>query len=243
MGNGYIASQALPPRAFGCGRNLWYFLLRNVEQTCEAVRVPRISDPEPAVRENRGNCRRGRNRKADGSSVQSVWLPGLLLTGAGGDPFDEQVTLEELLERSDIVSLHCPLTAQTRGMIGGGAGADEENPFSHHCQRRRGGYPGAGSGPGTGKDCRSGLRRVRHGTAPPADYPLLHTPHTIVTPHIAFASAESMEQRRRLCLTICMPGWRENRSTQCNGRTRVLLHEIHDFAAPPFFVAPEAGFM
>ena len=32
----------------------------------------------------------------------------------------------------------------------------------------------------------------------PADYPLLHTPHTIVTPHIAFASAESMEQRAQI---------------------------------------------
>ena len=29
----------------------------------------------------------------------------------------------------------------------------------------------------------------------PADHPLLHCPNTIVTPHIGFASAESMEQR------------------------------------------------
>ena len=29
----------------------------------------------------------------------------------------------------------------------------------------------------------------------PADHPLLHCPNTIVTPHIAFASVESMEQR------------------------------------------------
>ena len=35
------------------------------------------------------------------------------------DPaIDEQVSLEELLKRSDIVSLHCPLTADTKGMIG-----------------------------------------------------------------------------------------------------------------------------
>ena len=34
-------------------------------------------------------------------------------------------------------------------------------------------------------------------TEPPldAEHPLLHTPNTIVTPHIAFASEESMEQR------------------------------------------------
>lgn len=29
----------------------------------------------------------------------------------------------------------------------------------------------------------------------PADHPLLHCPNIIVTPHIAFASVESMEQR------------------------------------------------
>jgi D-3-phosphoglycerate dehydrogenase len=29
----------------------------------------------------------------------------------------------------------------------------------------------------------------------PTDHPLLQSPNTIVTPHIAFASAESMEQR------------------------------------------------
>ena len=35
------------------------------------------------------------------------------------DPvIDEQVSLEELLKQSDIVSLHCPLTEDTKGMIG-----------------------------------------------------------------------------------------------------------------------------
>ena len=32
----------------------------------------------------------------------------------------------------------------------------------------------------------------------PLDHPLLHTPNTIVTPHIAFASAESLEQRAEI---------------------------------------------
>lgn len=32
----------------------------------------------------------------------------------------------------------------------------------------------------------------------PQDYPLLHSPNTLVTPHIAFASGESMEQRAQI---------------------------------------------
>ena len=31
--------------------------------------------------------------------------------------FIEQVSLEELLKRSDVISIHCPLTDETRGMI------------------------------------------------------------------------------------------------------------------------------
>ncbi|MBM65663.1 MAG: D-glycerate dehydrogenase [Myxococcales bacterium] len=37
------------------------------------------------------------------------------------DPPDEAVGLDELLERSDILSLHCPLTEVTRGLIDGDA--------------------------------------------------------------------------------------------------------------------------
>ena len=30
------------------------------------------------------------------------------------------------------------------------------------------------------------------------DHPLLHTPNTIVTPHVAFATAQSMEKRAEI---------------------------------------------
>lgn len=32
----------------------------------------------------------------------------------------------------------------------------------------------------------------------PVDHPLLHTPNTIVTPHVAFATAQSMEKRAQI---------------------------------------------
>jgi glyoxylate reductase len=35
-----------------------------------------------------------------------------------GEPAEYMSTLEELLSRSDVISLHCPLNAQTKGMIG-----------------------------------------------------------------------------------------------------------------------------
>ena len=34
------------------------------------------------------------------------------------EAIDCQVSLEELLSQADIVSLHCPLTEDTRGLIG-----------------------------------------------------------------------------------------------------------------------------
>ena len=74
------------------------------------------------------------------------------------EAIDCQVSLEELLSQADIVSLHCPLTEDTRGLIGSRE---------------------------LGLMKRSAV----------LINPLLHCPNTIVTPHIAFASVESMEQR------------------------------------------------
>ena len=117
------------------------------------------------------------------------------------DPsIDEQVTLEELLERSDIVSLHCPLTAQTRSMIGGKELARMKKT-AFLINTARGGVvdtPALAAALEQGKIAGAACDVFDMEPPLPADYPLLHTPHTIVTPHIAFASAESMEQRAQI---------------------------------------------
>ena len=120
---------------------------------------------------------------------------------AVSDPsIDRQVSLPELLAQSDIVSLHCPLTEETRGMIGkeqleqmkdsailiNTARGDVADQEALACALREGQIAGAACD-------------VFDKEPPlPADHPLLHTPNTIVTPHIAFASVESMEQRAEI---------------------------------------------
>ena len=110
---------------------------------------------------------------------------------------DRQVTLEELLKEADIVSLHCPLTAETRGMIG-----EEQLQL----MKKTAVLINTARGPvadtealakALGEGRIAGAACDVFETEPPLDteHPLLHTPNTIVTPHIAFASEESMEQR------------------------------------------------
>ena len=120
---------------------------------------------------------------------------------AVSDPsIDEQVTLEELLQQSDVVSIHCPLTLETKGLIGS-AELDKMKKTAILINTARGGVvdttalaAALQNGTIAGAAC-----DVFEAEPPlPADHPLLHTPNTIVTPHIAFASVESMEQRAEI---------------------------------------------
>ncbi|MBE6973649.1 MAG: hydroxyacid dehydrogenase [Ruminococcaceae bacterium] len=110
---------------------------------------------------------------------------------------DEQVSLDELLERSDIVSLHCPLTPQTKGLIGG----DQLTKMKSSAiliNTARGAVVDSAALAQALKEGRiAGAACDVFEMEPPLplDHPLLHCPNTIVTPHIAFASVESMEMR------------------------------------------------
>ncbi|GAB4519108.1 MAG: C-terminal binding protein [Anaerolineae bacterium] len=109
------------------------------------------------------------------------------------------VTFEELLARSDILSLHTPLTPETRGLF------DEETlrkmkpsailvntargPIVRNAALVRALREGWIAG--------AGLDVLEQEPAPP-DEPLLHEPHAIVTPHIAwYSETAKLELQKR----------------------------------------------
>lgn len=110
---------------------------------------------------------------------------------------DEQVSLEELLQRSDLVSLHCPLTKETKGMIGKEQLALMKKEAILINTARGAVVDSEALAQALTKGEIAGAACDVFEMEPPVpkDHPLLHTPNTIVTPHIAFASEESMEQR------------------------------------------------
>ena len=114
---------------------------------------------------------------------------------AVSDPaIDAQVSLDELLQRADIVSLHCPLTEQTRGMIGREQLAQMQRHAILINTARGGVVDSVALAEALERGEIAGAACDVFETEPP----LLHSPNTIVTPHIAFASVESMEQRAEI---------------------------------------------
>lgn len=126
---------------------------------------------------------------------------GYKRTITGNEPdFMEFVSLDELLSNSDIVSLHCPLNEDSRHLINRDTIA----------KMKQGAYIiNAARGPVV--DSEALAEALNNGylagagidvfeNEPPIDtsHPLLNCKNTIVTPHIAFASAESMKLRAQI---------------------------------------------
>lgn len=114
--------------------------------------------------------------------------------GQGSEP----VSLETLLEMSDIVSIHCPLTPETHHLIG----ADQLGRM-----RRGSMLVNTARGPIVdGAALAAALRKghlesaaldVMEHEPVAADDPLLEAPNLIVTPHSAYYSERSMDVLRR----------------------------------------------
>jgi glycerate dehydrogenase len=111
------------------------------------------------------------------------------------------VPLEALLERADVVSLHCPLTAETRGLLDAAALA-RMKPDALLINTARGGLVDeraleaalrAGTLAGAALD-------VLESEPPPEDHALLHAPRCIVTPHLAWATRASRARLLRVAV-------------------------------------------
>ena len=108
------------------------------------------------------------------------------------------VSLDELLSRSDIISIHCPLTPETRGLIDANALA-RLKPGSVIVNTARGpiiDLPAAIAGLRAGTLAGAALDVVDPEPLP-ADSPLYTLPNVILTPHSAYYSERSVELVRR----------------------------------------------
>lgn len=109
----------------------------------------------------------------------------------------EYVTLDELLGRSDYVSLHTPLVAATRHMIGAGQLA-RMKPSAYLINTARGGlvdHAALAAALQAGKLAGAALD-VQDPEPPDLSQPLFHDPRVVITPHAAFVSQESLANLR-----------------------------------------------
>lgn len=107
------------------------------------------------------------------------------------------VSLEELLNRSDIVSLHVPLNDNTKGLI------NKDNislmkPNAILLNTARGGVVDSNAladALNSGCIAGAGIDVFEMEPPVPKDHPLLTAKNTVVTPHVAFASDEALYAR------------------------------------------------
>jgi D-3-phosphoglycerate dehydrogenase len=142
-----------------------------------------------------GRIGRATGRKALGLGLRLLATDPALsdadVRRAGAEP----ATLEHLLAASDYISLHLPLTAATRHLLGGPELA-RMRPSAYLINTARGGlideqalYAALAGGALAGA-----ALDVLEQEPPPPDYPLLRLPNCLVTPHSAWYSEESFAE-------------------------------------------------
>ena len=107
----------------------------------------------------------------------------------------KMVDLQELLERSDVISLHCPLFENTRGIINRRNIAMMKDDVMIINTSRGPLIEEADLAEALKSGKVAGAAVDVVSTEPPtSDNPLLHAPNCIVTPHIAWAPKESRQR-------------------------------------------------
>ncbi len=121
-------------------------------------------------------------------------------TKANPPPFIELISLEDVFRRSDVLSLHCPLTMDTGKMVNASRLALMK-PSAFLLNTSRGALidePALAEALNSGRLAGAGLDVLS--TEPPSpDNPLLGARNCVITPHLAWASFAA---RRRLLKTV-----------------------------------------
>jgi glyoxylate reductase len=143
----------------------------------------------------------GRIGQAVGRRLEGFGCQLLTMSRSGGVP------LEELLERSDFVTLHCPLTPQTRGLIGAEA-LRRMKPTAYLVNTAR--------GPVVDTDALAAALRagelagaaldVTDPEPLPGDHPLLDAPNLLVVPHIASATHDTRGKMAEMAVDNMLAG-------------------------------------
>lgn len=119
----------------------------------------------------------------------------------GKEPsFIEFVSLDELLQQSDIVSLHCPINEESKHLINAQS-IDKMKQGAYLINTARGPVVDSqalADALNSGYLSGAGIDVFEKEPPLSTDHPLLHSKNTIVTPHVAFASAESMIARAEI---------------------------------------------
>ncbi|HEX2979070.1 MAG TPA: hydroxyacid dehydrogenase [Anaerolineaceae bacterium] len=113
----------------------------------------------------------------------------------GGEP----ATLDELFAKADVITLHIPLTADTRGILNAAAFAKMKDGVRIVCAARGGVIDEAAllQALETGKVAGAALDVFA--TEPPGASPLVSHPHVVATPHIG---AQTVEAQARAAADI-----------------------------------------
>ena len=106
-------------------------------------------------------------------------------------------SLDELMKEADIITLHTPLTSETKLLINRER-IDMMKPNAILINVARGGVVDSealAEALNSGKIAGAGIDVFENEPPIEADHPLLHSKNTVLTPHIAFATKESMVRR------------------------------------------------
>ena len=179
-------------------------LARNIPQGTASMKAGRWDKKKLSGRELMGKTL-GVVGLGNIGRITAVRAAGLRMKVIASDPYIgaeaagrlgvELVTFGQLLERADFITLHIPLTGETRGIIGADALA-KVKPGVLLVNASRGGVVDeaalldaleAGRVGGAALD-------VFEAEPPPADHPLVAHPRVICTPHLGASTAEAQHK-------------------------------------------------